>query len=164
MSSISIGTAIITIPKLLAAIVAFVMCGVLFLIVNKTDLGRALRASAEERRGAQLVGVNVFSVYAITFGIGAACAGAAGSALISFLSVTPDVGSVFLMLAFVVVVLGGMGSFVGALIGGLIVGLADGLGAALLPGSLRQLVIFVIFILILLFRPSGLLGQPANDR
>ncbi|HET9924422.1 MAG TPA: branched-chain amino acid ABC transporter permease, partial [Methylomirabilota bacterium] len=93
-----------------------------------------------------------------TFGLGSACVAVAGALITPFFYVAPDVGESFNIMAFVVVVLGGMGNFVGALAGGFIVGLAESLGAAFLPGSLKQLVVFVIFVLMLLFRPQGLFG------
>ena len=94
----------------------------------------------------------------MAFGIGAACVAVAGALVTPFFYVAPDVGETFNIMAFVVVVLGGMGNFLGALLGGFIVGLAESLGAALLPGSLKQLVVFAIFVLVLLFRPEGLFG------
>ena len=83
----------------------------------------------------------------------------AGSLVTPFLYVAPDVGDVYNILAFVIVVLGGMGSFLGALLGGFVIGLAESIGASVLPGSLKQLPIFALFILVLLFRPNGLLGR-----
>jgi branched-chain amino acid transport system permease protein len=131
---------------------------VLFVFLRTTDVGKAIRALAEEPEGAQLMGIDVGRIRAIAFGIGTACVAVAGSLVTPFFYVAPDVGESFNLMAFVVVVLGGMGNFVGALLGGLIVGLAESLGAALLPGSLKQLVVFVIFVLVLLFRPQGLFG------
>ena len=97
-------------------------------------------------------------IRAVAFGIGAACVGVAGSLVTPFFYVAPDVGETFNIMAFIVVVLGGMGNVVGALLGGFIVGLAEALGAAIMPGSLKQLVVFLIFVLILLFKPAGLFG------
>ena len=121
-------------------------------------MGKAIRALSEEPEGARLVGVNVARIRGVAFGIGSACVAVAGALVTPFFYVAPDVGESFNIMAFVVVVLGGMGNFLGALVGGLIVGLAESLGAALLPGSLKQLVVFVIFVLVLLFRPQGLFG------
>ena len=157
-ASFVIGEALVELPRLIAAAGAVLMAVALFALLRLTDLGKAIRALAEEPEGAMLVGIDVARIRATAFGIGAACAAVAGALITPFFYVAPDVGESFNIMAFVVVVLGGMGNFVGALLGGLIVGLAESLGAALLPGSLKQLVVFVIFVLVLLFRPQGLFG------
>ena len=105
-----------------------------------------------------LMGIDVGRIRAVAFGIGSGCVAVAGALVTPFFYVAPDVGESFNIMAFVVVVLGGMGNFVGALLGGFIVGLAESLGATLLPGSLKQLVVFALFVLVLLFRPAGLFG------
>ncbi len=129
------------------------------MFLKHTDTGKAIRAAAEEREGARLVGIDIRRLYAVAFGLGSAVVAVAGSLVTPFLYVAPDVGDVFNILAFVIVVLGGMGSFIGALLGGFLVGLVESLGAALLPGSLKQLPIFGLFVLVLLFRPHGLFGR-----
>jgi branched-chain amino acid transport system permease protein len=153
-----LGDALVEVPRLVACGGAAVVALALFGFLRSTDLGKAIRALAEEPEGAQLMGIDVGRVRAIAFGIGTSCAAVAGSLVTPFFYVVPDVGESFNLMAFVVVVLGGMGNFVGALAGGFIVGLAESLGAALLPGSLKQLVVFAIFAMVLLVRPQGLFG------
>ena len=156
-----LGEVVVNLPRLIAFGCSITLAVLLWLFLKHTDTGKAIRAAAEEREGALLMGINIRRLYALSFGLGSAVVAIAGSLVTPFLYVTPDVGEVFNILAFVIVVLGGMGNFVGALIGGLIVGLAESIGAALLPGSLKQLPIFVLFVLVLLFRPTGLGGRRA---
>jgi len=157
-ASFVIGDALVEMSRLVAAGGAVLLALALFVFLRRTDVGKAIRALSEEREGAMLVGIDVARIRAVAFGIGSACAAVAGALITPFFYIAPDVGESFNLMAFVVVVLGGMGNFIGALVGGLIVGLAESLGAALLPGSLKQLVVFVIFVLVLLFRPEGLFG------
>jgi branched-chain amino acid transport system permease protein len=154
-----VGDAVVNVPRLIAFLASVALAVALWLVLKHTDTGKAIRAAAEEREGAALVGIHIRRLYGIAFGLGTAVVAVAGSLVTPFLYVAPDVGDVFNILAFVIVVLGGMGSFVGALLGGFLVGLAESLGAALLPGSLKQLPIFALFVLVLLFRPSGLFGR-----
>ena len=157
-ASFVIGEALVEVSRLVAAAGAVAIALALLAFLRRTDTGKAIRALAEEREGAMLVGIDVGKIRAVAFGIGCACAAVAGALITPFFYIAPDVGESFNIMAFVVVVLGGMGNFMGALLGGLLVGLAESLGAALLPGSLKQLVVFAIFVLVLLFRPQGLFG------
>ena len=157
-ASFVIGEALVELPRLIAAAGAVLMTLGLFGFLRTTDVGKAIRALAEEPEGAMLVGIDVARIRSVAFGIGSACVAVAGALVTPFFYVAPDVGETFNIMAFVVVVLGGMGNFVGALAGGFIVGLAESLGAAILPGSLKQLVVFFLFVLVLLFRPQGLFG------
>jgi branched-chain amino acid transport system permease protein len=156
---ILLGEAVVNVPRLIAFAASVALAVLLWLFLRYTDAGKAIRAAAEEREGALLMGIDVRRLDSLAFGLGAALVAVAGSLVTPFLYVAPDVGDVFNILAFVIVVLGGMGSFLGALLGGFVVGLAESLGAAVLPGSLKQLPIFALFILVLLFRPTGLLGR-----
>jgi branched-chain amino acid transport system permease protein len=158
-ASFVLGDALVEVPRLIACGGAVVVALGLFTFLRTTDVGKAIRALAEEPEGAQLMGINVSWIRAVAFGIGTACVAVAGSLVTPFFYVAPDVGESFNLMAFVVVVLGGMGNFVGALLGGFIVGFAESLGAALLPGSLKQLVVFAIFAAVLLLRPEGILGR-----
>ncbi len=155
---IGIASAMIALPKLVAFGGALVTAGLLLLVVGKTDLGRAIRAVAREKQGARLMGIDVDHVYAMCFGIGLACLGAAACFLLPAYYVNPQVGNGFVLVAFTIVVLGGMGSFVGALVGGLLIGVVESLGGLMLGESLGQIGIFLIFIAVLLFRPQGLFG------
>lgn len=128
-----------------------------------THLGRAIRATADNRQSAKYVGLNVQRVDYLTFGIGAALAGIAGAVIPFIQRFDPYLGEFYLVIAFVVAVLGGLGSFYGALLGGILVGLVQVYGAFYLPGSVNQILIFGIFILVLVFKPAGLFGRNHHD-
>ncbi len=161
LSTVQIGPAFIPVAKLVAFGGALVFSALLLYIVTRTRLGRAIRAVAKEKQGARLMGIDVDHVYAMSFGIGVACLGAAACFLLPAYYVNPLVGSGFVLIAFTIVVLGGMGSFAGALIGGLLVGVVESIGGLVLGESLGQIGIFVIFIGVLLLRPQGLFGARA---
>lgn len=155
----TVGTVMISFPKVIAFVFAIILTGLLYYFLKSTDLGKAIRAASEEKEGALTVGINMRRIYYVAFGVGAACVGAAGTLTAPFFYVNPHVGGIFVITAFVVVVLGGMGNFIGAFVGGIIVGLAESVGAAFVPGQLKQLIIYFIFILVLLFKPQGLFGR-----
>jgi branched-chain amino acid transport system permease protein len=161
LTTINIGPAMIALPKLVAFAGALVVSAALLAVMRYTDLGRAIRAVAKEKQGARLMGIDVDHVYAMCFGIGLACLGAAACFLLPAYYVNPLVGSGFVLVAFTIVVLGGMGSFVGALVGGLLIGVIESIGGLYLGESLGQVGIFAIFIAVLLFRPQGLFGARA---
>ncbi len=161
LATVPIGPAMIALPKLVAFAGALAASAILVWIVERTDLGRAIRAVAKEKHGAKLMGIDVDHVYAMSFGIGLACLGAAACFLLPAYYVNPQVGSGFVLVAFTIVVLGGMGSFAGALVGGLLIGVVESLGGLFLGESLGQIGIFLIFIAVLLFRPQGLFGARA---
>ena len=154
LSTVAIGPATISLAKLVAFAGALVASAVLLWIVTRTDLGRAIRAVAKEKQGAKLMGIDVEHVYAMCFGIGFACLGAAACFLLPAYYVNPQVGAGFVPVAFTIVVLGGMGSFAGALVGGLLIGVVESLCGLYLGESLGQIGIFAIFIAVLLFRPQ----------
>jgi len=157
--TIDFGVAFIAVPKAVAFLGALLAAAALWYLMARTDLGKAIRALAKERQGARLVGIDVDHVFAMSFGIGTACVAAAACLLLPSFYVSPKVGHTFVLIAFTVVVLGGMGSFVGALVGGFMIGVTESLSGLLLGESLGQIGIFLIFIGILLFRPTGLLGH-----
>jgi branched-chain amino acid transport system permease protein len=158
-SHFKIGEVTVAVPNLLTFIGAIVICGLVYFFLKKTDLGKALRAASEDIEGAYAVGINVRQMYWLAFGIGSACAGVAGCLVSSFFYISPYVGFVFVITAFVVVVFGGMGSLTGALFGGLIIGVVESFGAIFMPGSLKQVTVYVVFIMILIFKPTGLFNK-----
>jgi branched-chain amino acid transport system permease protein len=140
-------------------LIASAVSGALYLLVTRSDLGRAMRAVAQNRPIAALMGIKVERVSAITFAIGVACAGIGGALLLPVFYTYPTVGEPFQIRSFVIVVLGGMGSIEGAALGGVVLGIAEGLTAYLWSDSYSQVVNFAIFLLVLLVRPSGLFGK-----
>jgi branched-chain amino acid transport system permease protein len=158
-STVQIGTAYVSLPRLAAFVAAIVISVGLYIFLKRTELGRAIRAASDSREGALLVGIDVRRIYCTAFGIGTVCAAAAGSIITPFYFTSPTAGAPFTLTSFVVVVLGSLGNFVGALVGGLIIGVAEAMGEVFMPGSMKQVVTFVIFILVLLFRPEGLFGR-----
>jgi branched-chain amino acid transport system permease protein len=150
---------VISFPRLMAFLITLGMVIALFFFLKKTYLGKALRATADNKRSAQLMGINVSRLYYLALGIGTACVGAAGGILMPMYSVFPTVGSYFVLTAFVVVVLGGMGSMAGAFVGGLIIGVVEAFSGFFLAPALKEVVYFLVFVLILVFKPSGLMGK-----
>lgn len=159
--TIDIGSTFLAVSRVVGFVAAFAVALALWLIMTFTDTGRAIRAVAKEKLGAELAGINVAHVYAVTFGLGTACVAIAACLLIPSYYVNPTVGDAFVLVAFTIVVLGGMGSVTGALIGGLFVGVVESLCGLYLGESLGQIGIFVMFILVLLLRPAGLFGERA---
>jgi branched-chain amino acid transport system permease protein len=158
---VELGPAFIAVPRVIAFIVVVAVAVVLWLIMRWTDTGKAIRAVAKEKLGAELSGIDVAHIYAVTFGLGTACLAIAACLLIPTYYVNPHAGNAFVLIAFTIVVLGGMGSVAGALIGGLFVGVVESLSGLYLGESLGQIGIFAMFIIVLLFRPSGLFGERA---
>jgi branched-chain amino acid transport system permease protein len=160
-STIDIGVTLLSLPRVVGFGAVLVVALLLWAILRLTDIGKAIRAVAKEKLGAELSGIDVAHVYAVTFGLGTACLAVAACLLIPTYYVNPHVGNAFVLVAFTIVVLGGMGSVPGALIGGLFIGVVESLSGLYLGESLGQIGIFLIFILVLLVRPSGLFGERA---
>ena len=158
-SVVEVGPAFLSLPRVIGFGIVVAVAIALWLLMQWTDTGKAIRAVAKEKLGAELSGIDVAHIYAMTFGIGTACLAIAACLLLPTYYVNPNAGSAFVLIAFTIVVLGGMGSVAGALIGGLIIGVVESLSGLYLGESLGQIGIFVIFILVLLFRPSGLFGE-----
>ncbi|SCG67993.1 branched-chain amino acid ABC transporter permease [Micromonospora humi] len=153
--------AVANLSRILAFVGALLLAGLLYLLLQRTRLGTAIRAVAANDTGAQLVGIDTRVIYAVTFALGTACAGAAGTLVAPLVTIEPTTGALFNIVAFVVVVLGGMGNVVGALVGGLVIGLAEQLGGIYLPGQSPLLSVFIVFVLVLFLRPQGLFGRSA---
>lgn len=149
----------INVPRLMAFVGALVLVGALLLFLRSTFLGKAFQAIAEDRTTAELMGIRVERVYLLAFGLGAALAGTAGALLMPFISVRPTVGISYTLVAFVVVILGGLGNMPGTLLAGLLIGLVDSFSATFISPALSTASYFIIFILVLLIRPSGLFGK-----
>jgi len=159
--SVDLGFTFIALPRLISFVAVFVVALVLWLIMALTDTGKAIRAVAKEKLGAQLAGIDVAHIYAVTFGLGTACVAVAACLLIPTYYANPRAGNAFVLVAFTIVVLGGMGSVPGALIGGLVIGVVESLAGFYFGESLGQVGIFLIFIIVLLVRPRGLFGASA---
>jgi len=159
--TIDLGFTFLPIPRLIGFGVVLVVALMLWAIMRFTDVGKAIRAVAKEKLGAQLSGIDVAHVYAMTFGLGTACVAVAACLLIPTYYVNPMVGDAFVLVAFTIVVLGGMGSVPGALLGGLLIGVVESLSGLFLGESLGQIGIFLIFIAVLLVRPTGMFGAKA---
>ena len=159
--SFQIGSLIVDATKLYAAIGAILVAAALFAFFRFTAVGTAIRACADNYTGAQVVGLDVKRLYALTFGLGAACVGAAGTMLLLIFDVTPAVGPSYTLLAFVIVITGGLGSMSGALIGGVLIGLTEAMAGLLFSPSAKSMFSFAILVLVLLLRPQGIMGKRA---
>lgn len=151
------------VPQLLAFGAAMLVAGGLFIFLGRTDIGRAIRATAQDRSAAALMGIDVAGIYRLTFGLGSAMTGIAGALLLPIYSVSPNVGEQFVLVAFVVVVLGGLGSVSGALVGGLLIGVVETFSGFLIDPQWKQAVYFLIFLIVLVLRPAGLFGKRGSE-
>lgn len=142
--------------RILAFVVAVGMAVGLYCFLKLTRLGKAIRATSQNKDGAIVVGVDIQRIYIVTFAIGSACAGVAGAIISPLFPVSNDIGDLFIVTAFCIVCLGGMGNALGALVGGMIIGMAESVGTLFIPGGQKQLITFTILIVVLLFRPQGL--------
>jgi branched-chain amino acid transport system permease protein len=157
--SYQLGPLIVDASKVYAATAALAVAAALFAFFRFTLIGKAIRACADNYHGALVVGLNVKHLYALTFGIGAACVGAAGAMLVPIIDVTPAIGPAFTLLAFVIVITGGLGSMPGALLGGVLIGVTEALGGVLFVPSAKSMLAFAILVIVLLFRPQGIMGR-----
>jgi branched-chain amino acid transport system permease protein len=148
--------------RVYAALAALAIAVLLFLFFTRTRIGKSIRAAADNRMGALVVGLDVQRLYAFTFGVGAACVGAAGALMITIIPVTPFLAGEYTLLAFVIVIVGGLGSMTGALMGGLLIGVSEAVAGLLLQPSLKSMFSFGLLILVLLLRPQGLFGKSSS--
>ncbi|MFT5591595.1 MAG: branched-chain amino acid transport system permease protein [Bradyrhizobium sp.] len=146
-------------PQVTAGVGAILVTLGIYLFITKTRLGAALEATAADKEAARLMGIDSQKMFALAWGIGAACAGVAGALLSTFFPIFPDVGANFILIAFVVVNLGGFGSIVGALIAGILVGVIEVMGGFLLGPQYKMAIVLVLFLAVLMFRPQGLMGK-----
>jgi branched-chain amino acid transport system permease protein len=155
--TLDIGGVYIPMPQLAAGVVSLLAFGAL-LLIGRTEFGRALEATREDREAVALIGIDRDRIFALGWGLGAAAVGIAGVMLATFYYVTPTVGASFALIAYVTVALGGFGSLFGALVAGLLIGEVEALTAFLVEPSLKQVGMFAIYLLVLMFRPRGLFG------
>src|SRR5205085_5949509 len=159
LDSFELGELLVDKARLYAAGAAIVTAGGLFLFFKKTLQGKAILACADNHLGALVVGLNVKHLYSLTFGLGAMCVAVAGCAMVLLVDVTPPLGPYYTLLAFVIVIVGGLGSMPGALLGGVLIGVSEALAGLLIAPSAKSMFSFGLLILVLLFRPQGLLGR-----
>ncbi len=157
--SFLVGPLIIDATKVYAGAATLVITAALFAFFQFAPLGKAIRACADNYTGALIVGLNVKHLYALTFGIGAACVGAAGSMLVLLVDVTPSLGPALTLLAFIIVITGGLGSMAGAVLGGLLIGFTEAMAGLFFTPSAKSMFSFGLLVLVLLFRPQGILGK-----
>jgi branched-chain amino acid transport system permease protein len=158
-STVWLGPVFVDVARLVTFGVAIVLTLLLSVFLFRTDIGRSIRAAADNTYGALVIGTDVGRVYAVAFAVGSACVGAAGALVAPLLPFQPPTGLQLSVASFNIVIIGGMGSLVGAFVGGLLVSVAESLGAVFLKPSLKELVSFSLLVLILLFRPAGIFGR-----
>jgi branched-chain amino acid transport system permease protein len=158
-TALKLGPFQINLTYLLAFMASSAMALALWLFMERTDLGRAIRATAQNRTASTLVGINPMRMYVVAFAVGTGLAGAAGAVILPYSYVFPTIGHDWGLIMFTVVVLGGLGSVPGALVAGLVVGVIQSLTSVFAPTQLQNLVVFIVFLLTLAYRPSGLMGS-----
>jgi branched-chain amino acid transport system permease protein len=158
-SSFTVAGISVSLPLAISFVITMGLTGLLYWFLLKTDTGQAIRATAQDREAAQLMGINVKRMGGIAFGLGSALAGTAGALISPTYYIFPQIGSTFTLKAFIITVLGGMGSVVGATLGGVIIGIAESMSAVYISSGWKDVVVLVLFLLVLLFKPAGLMGK-----
>lgn len=153
-----IGGIIVAVPQLMAAVLALVVVVLLYLLINNTRFGWAVHATAMDRDAAELVGINTERIYILVFGIGGACVGIAGGIMPSYLAVHPEVGSMFGLIAFVCVAMGGFGSIPGAFLSGILVGVVEALAGFYIAPVFKYVAVFGLYLAVVFLRPKGIFG------
>lgn len=156
---IELGGMFVSQPKLFGFITAIITAATIHWFMQKTVMGRAIRATSMDREAASLMGINQYRIYNVAFGIGAATTGIAAVTLLPFYNVFPTVGVLFDIKCFIIVVLGGLGSISGALLGGIIIGLIESVGPQFMTATWTEAIVYGLFLLVLFVKPSGLFGQ-----
>jgi len=156
---VSLGGIYIGLPQLVASLGALAAFGFLYWFIRKTETGLALQATSQDRQAASLMGIDTQRMFALGWGLGAACVGAAGALLAMFFYIFPDVGATFALLAYVTVALGGFGNVPATLLAGVIVGVVEVLGGLLIAPALKYAIVFALYLVVVLWRPQGLLGR-----
>jgi branched-chain amino acid transport system permease protein len=156
-----IGPLIIDKVRVYSAVAAVTIAAALFAFFRHTGTGTAIRACADNLTGAAVIGLNVKRLYAITFGIGLACVGAAGALMVTIADAAPSLGPAYTLLGFIIVIVGGLGSMTGALVGGILIGVSEALAGFVIAPSMKSMFSFALLIAVLVLRPRGLMGRGA---
>jgi branched-chain amino acid transport system permease protein len=162
VDSFAFGPLLVDATKVYAGAAAIMVAAALFAFFKFAPLGKAIRACADNYTGALVVGLNVKQLYAVSFGLGSACVGAAGAIIVLIVDVTPPLGPAYTLLAFVIVITGGLGSMPGALLGGILIGVTEAMAGLFFPPSAKSMFAFAILVLVLLFRPEGIMGKRSS--
>lgn len=162
MQSYTIGPVRLDVVRSQAALMALVFIAGLILFLRQSTFGRSIRAAADNLIGAQVIGIRIRSVYAVTAGIGMACAGAAGALVAPIFDTQPFLATDFTLIAFIIVIVGGLGSLTGALLGGILIGLSEALAALVFSPALKTVFSYALLVVVLIWRPNGLFGEQSR--
>ena len=159
MQSYAIGPLRLDVVRSQAALMALAFIAALIVFLQQSTFGRSIRAAADNLTGARVIGIRVHTVYSVTAGIGMACAGAAGALVAPIFDTQPFLATDFTLIAFIIVIVGGLGSLTGALLGGVLIGLSEALAALMISPSLKTVFSYALLAIVLVFRPNGLFGE-----